>query len=56
MPTQSDMLLMENYSSSSQNRIKNNFGEVSVRAEFTCDDVSSERAEGSRGKAGNNKE
>lgn len=52
MPTQSDVLLMENYSSASQNRKKNNFREVSVKAEFSCDDVSSECAEVSRGEEG----
>lgn len=53
MPTQSDVLLMENYSSASQNRKKNNnFREVSVKAEFSCDDVSSECVEVSRGEQG----
>lgn len=53
MPTQSDVLLMENYSSASQNRgEKNHFREVSVKAKFACDDVSSECAEVSRGEEG----
>lgn len=53
MPTQSDVLLMENYSSASRNRKKkNHFREVSVKVEFSCDDVSSECAEVSRGEEG----
>lgn len=42
MPTQSDVLLMENYSSASRNRKKNNFREVSVKVEFSGDNVSSD--------------
>lgn len=52
MPTQSDVLLMENYSSASQNRIKNHFREAPAKAEFSCDDVPSECAELSRGEDG----
>lgn len=40
MPTQSGVLLMENYSSASQNRGKKSFPEVSVKAKFACDGVS----------------
>jgi hypothetical protein len=43
---------MENYSSASQNGIKNNFREASVKAKFSCDDVSSECEELSRGEGG----
>lgn len=54
MPTQSDVLLLENYSSASQNRKKkkNHFKEVSVKAELSCDDIASECAEVSRGEEG----
>lgn len=52
MPTQSDVLLMGNYSSASQSGGKNHFGEVSVKAEFSCDDISSECVEVSRGERG----
>ena len=56
MPTQSDVLLMENYSSASQNGEVggggDHFREVSVKAKFACDDVSSECAEVSRGEEG----
>ena len=56
MPTQSDVLLMENYSSAIQNGEVggggDHFREVSVKAKFACDDVSSECAEVSRGEEG----